>query len=136
MAGKRAKQVTDFLEALDDRPRGGLRELADAAAPVLGGRAQLESVRADDHDPLDAEARLDVVVRAARDDADERISPASLPSSARVSGGATASSGRATIGAKHAVEVEEETAFGRRRGETLEQRVGGRVHALSIGACA
>ena len=36
---------------------------------------------------------------------------------------------------EHAVEVEEDAGFGGRGRKALEQRVGGRGHALSIGGC-
>jgi len=103
--------------------------------PVLGVVAQLEPVRADVHDSVDRDAFADVVTRPAADDGDERIAAGESlelhPCLRRWVGVLGSRDDRR----EHAVEVEEDRGFLRRRSHVLEQRVGRRGHPRSIGRC-
>ena len=102
-------------------------EREDLDAPVV-------SV-ADIHDSVDRDALADVVTRSAADDGDEWIAAGeSLELHPRLRWRIGLFGSRDDRG-EHAVEVEEDRGFLRRRSHVLEQRVGRRGHARSIGRC-
>jgi hypothetical protein len=110
-------------------PPGLVRERVDAGPPDLCARVELESVRPDAHDAVDAEASAHVVAGAARDDRDEGVAVREalqlLPRlGRRVRVLRTRDDRR-----EHAVEVEEQPRALRLGREALEQR-SPRCHGL------
>jgi hypothetical protein len=117
------------------RPGRSTREVDDLPPPAVRLAVELEPVRADVHDSVDRDAFADVVARSAADDGNEWIAAdesRKLHPSLRWRVGVL---GTRDDRREHAVEVEEDRGFLRRRSHVLEQRVGCRGHARSIGRC-
>ena len=116
------------------RPRRCRREVDDLLPPPVGLAVELEPVRADVHDAVDADARPDVVAGAAAHDGNERVT---LTEAAQL---VARLLGRVRIlrprddRCEHAVEVEKERSLLRRRRQMLEQRARD-GHARSISRC-
>ena len=81
------------------RPRSAAGEVGDLLPPAIGLPVELEAVRADDDHAVDVDALAHVVSGPPADHGDEGIAVTRRASSARVSGGGYASSGRSTMGA-------------------------------------
>ena len=114
--------VLDLLR----RPARVAGERVDPPPPRLRLRIELEPVRADVDDPVDADAGANVVARPAADDADEPVAagePLQLGARLRRSGRVL---GPRDDRREHAVEVEEEARLVRRGREALHQCVCGR----------